>query len=162
MTGRLAGRKALVTGSANGIGRAIAARFVAEGADTILSDIDGVAAEEAASELNASGEGYGRAIASACDVSLGQDVTALFQLAEREFGELDVLVNNAGLNVRGDFRHMSDSDWERIREVNLDGVVRIARDGFDLLRKSETACLINLASIMGHRGLRQLAGDAAT
>jgi NAD(P)-dependent dehydrogenase (short-subunit alcohol dehydrogenase family) len=163
MTGRLAGRKALVTGAANGIGRAIAARFLAEGADTILSDIDGTSAETAAAELNATaGTGHGKALASACDVSRGQDVTAMFQLAEREFGKLDVLVNNAGLNVRGDFRHMSDSDWVRIREVNLDGVVRIARDGFDLLKASGNGALINLASIMGHRGLRQLAGYAAT
>ncbi len=77
-------------------------------------------------------------------------------------GKLDILVNNAGLNVRGDFRHMSDADWTTIREVNLDGVVRVARDAFDLLRASGNASLINVASIMGHRGLRQLAGYSAT
>ena len=54
------------------------------------------------------------------------------------------------------------ADWETIREVNLDGVVRIARDAFELMRKSGNASLINLASIMGHRGLRQLAGYSAT
>ena len=57
---------------------------------------------------------------------------------------------------------MSDADWETIRGVNLDGVVRIARDGFELLKASGNASLINLASIMGHRGLRQLAGYSAT
>ena len=67
-----------------------------------------------------------------------------------------------GLNVRADFRHLSDADWVTIREVNLDGVVRIARDAFDLMRASGNASLINVASIMGHRGLRQLAGYSAT
>ena len=86
----------------------------------------------------------------------------MFRAIETEQGRLDVIVNNAGLNVRGDFRHMSDADWEKIREVNLDGVVRIARDGFELMRVSGDASLINLASIMGHRGLRQLAGYSAT
>jgi NAD(P)-dependent dehydrogenase (short-subunit alcohol dehydrogenase family) len=72
------------------------------------------------------------------------------------------LVNNAGLNVRGDFRHLSDADWVKIREVNLDGVVRVARDGFALLKASGRGSLINVASIMAHRGLRQLTAYSAT
>ena len=58
----------------------------------------------------------------------------MFRAVEKAHGRLDVLVNNAGLNVRGDFRHLSDADWVTIREVNLDGVVRVARDGFALLQ----------------------------
>jgi NAD(P)-dependent dehydrogenase (short-subunit alcohol dehydrogenase family) len=81
---------------------------------------------------------------------------------ETAHGRLDVLVNNAGLNVRGDFRHLSDADWVKIREVNLDGVVRVARDGFALLQASGRGSLINVASIMAHRGLRQLSAYSAT
>lgn len=156
---RLENRIALVTGAGAGIGRETASVFAAEGAVVYLADIDGDAAESAAAAIKSSGA---KAIGLACDVSKGQDVTAVFRAIKADHGKLDVIVNNAGLNVRGDFRHMSDADWERIREVNLDGVVRIARDGFELMRTAGDASLINLASIMGHRGLRQLAGYSAT
>jgi NAD(P)-dependent dehydrogenase (short-subunit alcohol dehydrogenase family) len=107
------------------------------------------------------GRGFG-ATGMTVDVSRGQDVNAMFRAVEAAHGKIDVLVNNAGLNVRSDFRHLSDADWVKIREVNLDGVVRIARDGFALLKASGRGSLINVASIMGHRGLRQLAAYSAT
>ena len=156
---RLEGRIALVTGAGNGIGQAVAEVFAAEGAHVYVSDVDGAAAESVAEAIRAAGRG---ATALACDVSRGQDVTALFRVVEAAHSRLDVLVNNAGLNVRADFRHLSDADWVRIREVNLDGVVRVARDGFELLKASGRGSLINLASIMSHRGLRQLAAYSAT
>lgn len=156
---RLADKVALVTGAGAGIGAAIARVFAAEGAHVYVSDVNGAAANEQAKAI---GEAGGGAEALALDVSKGQDVTAAFQKIEDGHGRLDVIVNNAGLNVRSDFRHMSDADWTTIREVNLDGVVRIARDGFALMQASGNASLINLASIMGHRGLRQLAGYSAT
>lgn len=157
--GRLASKIALVTGSGAGIGAGIAARFAAEGAFVYVTDIDDVAARAQADTIAAAG---GAATALPLDVSKGQAVSAALRQVESAHGRLDVLVNNAGINVRGDFRHMSDADWELIREVNLDGVVRLARDGFALLKASGNASLINLASIMGHRGLRQLAGYSAT
>jgi NAD(P)-dependent dehydrogenase (short-subunit alcohol dehydrogenase family) len=156
---RLAGRIALVTGAASGIGRATAQLFAAEGAHVYVTDINGPGAEAVVAEI---GEAGGGASAITADVSRGQDVTAMFRAVAAAHGRLDALVNNAGLNVRGDFRHLSDADWVKIREVNLDGMVRIARDGFELLRVSKRGSLINVASIMGHRGLRQLAAYSAT
>lgn len=157
--GRLEGRIALVTGGAAGIGLGIARCFAAEGAFVYLADINEAAAAQAAESI----VGEGAACrAMSVDVSRGQDVTAMFRTVKQDHGRLDVIVNNAGLNVRGDFRHMSDADWVKIREVNLDGVVRIARDGFDLLKVSGSGSLINLASIMAARAVRQLAGYAAT
>ncbi len=156
---RLEGRIALVTGAGAGIGRAIARLFAAEGAVVYVTDVDGAAAETVAGEIGAAG---GRATAMAADVSRGQDVTAMFRAVQSAHGKLDVLVNNAGLNVRGDFRHMSDADWVKIREVNLDGVVRVARDGFALLQASRRGSLVNIASIMASRGLRQLTAYSAT
>lgn len=156
---RLQGRIALVTGAGNGIGEAVARCFAAEGAHVWVTDVDGDRAGVVAEEIRAAG---GAASSNATDVSRGQDVTAMFRDVAAAHGKLDVLVNNAGINVRSDFRHLSDADWVKMREVNLDGVVRVARDGFELLRKSGRGSLINLASIMTHRGLRQLAGYSAT
>ena len=156
---RLQGRIALVTGAGNGIGRGIARRFAAEGAHVYVADVDGAAAEAAAEAMRAEA---GTATAVAADVSRGQDVAAMLRMVETAHGRLDVLVNNAGLNVRADFRHLSDADWVKIREVNLDGVVRVARDGFALLRASGRGSLINVASIMSRRGLRQLTAYTAT
>jgi NAD(P)-dependent dehydrogenase (short-subunit alcohol dehydrogenase family) len=156
---RLDGRIVLVTGAAAGIGLGIARVFSGEGARVYLTDIDGARAGTAAGELVAAGLDC-RPLT--VDVSRGQDVNAMFRTIAAMDGRLDVIVNNAGLNVRSDFRHLSDADWVKIREVNLDGVVRIARDGLELLRKSAHGSLINISSIMGRRGLRQLAGYSAT
>ena len=84
------------------------------------------------------------------------------RMIEQQHRRLDVVVNNAGINMRTDFRNMSDADWVRLREVNLDGIVRIARDAFPLMKASGRASLVNLASIMGHRGMRTLAAYGAT
>ena len=156
---RLPDRIALVTGAGAGIGLAIARLFAAEGAYIYVADIDGSAAERAAAGIRTEGL---QAMAVTADVSRGPDVAGMFRQVESRHGRLDVLVNNAGLNVRGDFRHISDADWIKIREVNLDGVVRVARDGFALLKASGRGSLINVSSIMAHRGLRQLAGYSAT
>jgi NAD(P)-dependent dehydrogenase (short-subunit alcohol dehydrogenase family) len=156
---RLEGRIALVTGAGSGIGRATARLFAAEDAHVYVTDVNGAAAETVAGEIVKAG---GAATAVTADVSRGQDVTAMFRMVEKAHRRLDALVNNAGLNVRGDFRHLSDADWVKIREVNLDGVVRVARDGFALLQASGRGSLINVASIMAHRGLRQLSAYSAT
>ena len=156
---RLKDKVAVVTGAGSGIGLATSRLFAAEGAHVYVTDVNGESATKAAESIVALGR---RATAFAVDVTRGQDVTALMRAIEAAEGRIDVLVNNAGLNVRSDFRHLSDSDWATIREVNLDGVVRMARDAFGLLKASGKASLINVASIMGHRPVHQVAAYAAT
>ena len=156
---RLTGKIAVVTGAGNGIGEAMARLFAAEGAHVYVTDVDGPAAAKVAGDLSAHGLA---ATPVSVDVTRGQDVTQLMRTIKTGHGRIDVLVNNAGLNVLADVRNMTDADWVRLREVNLDGVFRIARDGFDLLKKSGKGSLINVASIMGNRGIRPLAAYSAT
>ncbi len=96
------------------------------------------------------------------DVTDPKAVLDVFAGLKAEHGRLDILVNNAGLNVRADFRHMTDAEWTKIRETNLDSVVRLSRDGFALLQASGRGVIVNLASIMAERGMRQLTGYSAT
>ncbi len=156
---RLKDRIALVTGSGNGIGKATAQLFAAEGAHVHLADLDFAAADATAAVIREQG---GNATAHATDVTQGQDVTALLRAIHAAHGKLDILVNNAGLNVRADFRHLTDAEWVKVREVNLDAVVRLARDGFEMLKASGRGSLINVASIMGSRAMRQLVAYSAT
>lgn len=156
---RLAGRIAVVTGAGSGIGRAIAQRYAAEGADVWATDINGETADETVRNIKAAG---GRATAMVVDVSKGQDVSALVRNVEKEHGRVDVLVNNAGILVRGEIRGLSDSDWTKLREVNIDGVLRLSRDALPLLRKSAKGSIVNVSSIMAWRGLRPLAAYTAT
>lgn len=156
---RLSGKIAIVTGSGGGIGAAIAHRFAGEGAHVWVTDINGEAAEETVREIKAAG---GAATAMAVDVSKGQDVTALLRNVENAHGYVDVVVNNAGILVRGEVRQLSDAEWTKLREVNLDAILRVSRDALPLLRKSKSASLINISSIMAHRGLRPLAAYTAT
>ena len=156
---RLADKIAVVTGAGNGIGEATARVFAAEGAHVYVTDLDLAACERVATSLTGAGLA---ATAIPCDVTRGQDVTALMRAVKSSHGRIDVLVNNAGLNVLADVRNMTDAEWVRLREVNLDGVFRIARDGFELLRASGKGSLINVASIMGNRGVRPLAAYSAT
>ena len=157
--GRLEGKIAIVTGSGVGIGRAIALRFAAEGAHVWVTDINPDTAEETVRDIKSAG---GAATSMVVDVSKGQDLTALVRSVEAAHGLADVLVNNAGIVVRGEVRNLSDADWTKLREVNLDAILRLSRDALGLLRKSKSASIINISSIMAHRGLRPLAAYTAT
>lgn len=152
-------RIALVTGAGTGIGRAIAASLAAEGAHVHVTDVDLVRAEEVAAEIEATA---GSADASAVDVTRAADVAAVLDRIGARHRRLDILVNNAGVNVRADFRHLTDAQWQSVRETNLDSVVRLCRDAFELLAASGRGSILNLSSIMAARALRQLAAYSAT
>ena len=156
---RLSGKVAIVTGSGGGIGQATAQRFAAEGAHVWVTDINGEAAEETVRGIKAKG---GAATAMLVDVSKGQDLTALVRNVDAAHGRADVLVNNAGILVRGEVRQLSDAEWTKLREVNLDAILRLCRDALPLLRKGRSPSIINISSIMAHRGLRPLAAYTAT
>ena len=156
---RLTGKIAIVTGAGIGIGAAIAERFAREGAHVIVTDINGETAAETVARIKAAG---GSAQAILVDVCKGQDVNALVRRVEQDHGRADVLVNNAGILVRGEVRTLTDAEWTKLRDVNIDGVFRLSRDSLPLLRKSKSGSIINISSIMSNRGLRPLAAYTMT
>ncbi|MGI8854034.1 MAG: SDR family NAD(P)-dependent oxidoreductase [Methyloceanibacter sp.] len=156
---RLEDKIALVTGAGAGIGRAIAETFAREGAQVVVADIDGDSAKATADAIVKSN---GAAAAHEVDVTDTAQVQALMATIGKAHGRLDVLVNNAGVGERSDFRHLSDEAWDRVWKVNLDGTVRCAREAFELLRASGKASVINLSSIMSVKHTRQMAVYSAT
>lgn len=146
---RLAGRSALITGAARGIGKAIAQRFAAEGAAVIVSDIDGDAAARTAAEIATAGHA-----ATACrlDVTSPSDVASAVDLAIARHGKLDILVNNAGITTRAAFLDMPLDAWERILRVNLTGAMICGQAAARAMAASGSGCILNIASISGQRG----------
>jgi NAD(P)-dependent dehydrogenase (short-subunit alcohol dehydrogenase family) len=156
---RLEDRIALVTGAGAGIGRAIAETFAREGALVAVADRDQDAAKEVADAI---GKANGAASAHAVDVTDTPQVKRLMDDLAGRHARLDVLVNNAGVGERADFRHLSDEAWERVWNTNLDGTVRCAREAFDLLKASGRGSVINLSSVMATKHTRQMAVYSAT
>jgi glucose 1-dehydrogenase len=122
--GRLAGRSAVVTGAASGLGRAIALRFAAEGASLVLGDVRRDPREGGAPTERAIADAGGRAVFLEADVSRWEDVDRLVSAAVSEFGRLDVMVNNAGIAGRYSkpLLETSEEDWDAIMGVNLRGI----------------------------------------
>ena len=153
MTGRLAGKVAIVTGAAHGIGRAIAERYGAEGAKVVVCDVDRDGAEAVAKGIADNG---GEAIAAAADVSDSAAVDRLFDEAVDRFGTVDVLVNNAGLTNTE--RHFLDGDeawWDRIHDVNLKGTFLCGLRAAKLMAVKGEGVIINVSSggaSRAHRG----------
>jgi NAD(P)-dependent dehydrogenase (short-subunit alcohol dehydrogenase family) len=156
---RLEDKIALVTGGGAGIGRAIAETFAREGAQIVVVDRDGEAARATADAITKSN---GAARAETLDVTDTEAVKALMGRLAESFGRLDVLVNNAGVGERSDFRHLDDAAWDRVWKTNLDGTVRCAREAFDLLRASGKAAIVNLSSVMATKHTRQMSVYSAT
>ncbi|ELA9081442.1 SDR family oxidoreductase [Vibrio alginolyticus] len=142
----LKNKVALVTGSANGIGLAIAKRLYEEGANVALADWN----EE---QLANAFEGFDkqRVSAHSIDVSDPDKVAALISGVVTRFGKLDILVNNAGVHVPGSVIEGSVEDWKKISGVNIDGVVYCAKFALPELLKTK-GCMVNTASVSGLGG----------
>lgn len=156
---RLEDKVALVTGGGAGIGRAIAETFAREGAHVVVADRDGDAAREVADAIVKSN---GAARAETVDVTDTDQVKALMRRLAKSFGRLDVLVNNAGVGERSDFRHLDDAAWGKVWKTNVDGTVRCSREAFDLLKVSGKGSIINLSSVMATKHTRQMSVYSAT
>jgi NAD(P)-dependent dehydrogenase (short-subunit alcohol dehydrogenase family) len=160
MTGRLAGKVALVTGAASGLGAETARRMAAEGAAVLLTDRDVAGGEAVAAGINAGGA---RASFVAHDVTNEEDWRTAVSTASGSFGRLDILVNNAGIvGNQLDLMTHSLDDWRRILAVNLDGVFLGMRAVGPVMAGQGSGSIINLSSIMGKVGMPNVTAYCAS
>lgn len=156
MTGRLDGQTAIVTGAAQGLGRAIAARLAADGATVVLADTNIDGARAAASEI---GQG---ASAVHCDVSDPESVQALIEGAARD-GAPDILVNNAAIVPFVAWDDVDLDHWRRIIDVNLTSVFLTCRKATDMMREAGRAgSIVNIASNTFFAGTPNMAAYVAS
>ncbi len=146
---RLRERVAIVTGAARGIGLAAAEALAMEGAHVLASDIDDDILAEAVKDLATRKLSI---VAMRADVSDPQSVAEMAEVANRRWGRIDILVNNAAISDDTPIDDLSDERWRHVLAVNLDSVLHCTRAALPSLRKSPSASIVNIASVQGIRG----------
>jgi len=156
MDRELEGQVALVTGGANGIGRATAVAFARAGARVVVSDVDGRGGEETVRQIRQAG---GDAQFAVADISKEADVKKLVEGTVQSYGRLDVAFNNAGISgAQGALASLSEAQWAQVLAVNLTGVFLCMKHELLQMEKQGSGSIINNASILGTVGF---AGAAA-
>lgn len=146
----LKGRTAIVTGSARGIGKAIAMKLASYGANIVINDIPSSdCAEAACEEIKALGVD---SIVVKGDVRNKEDVDALISAAMDKFGKIDIFVNNAGVTRDGLMIRMSEEDWDLVMDINLKGAFNCIKAVARPMMKQRSGSIINIASIVGVMG----------
>lgn len=156
MTDLLAGKTAVITGAAQGIGYAIARRFIAEGARVVLGDLDADQVAAAAAQLSGAvgtSSNAPVAVGVRCDVTVSDDVDALVQAAVDTFGSLDVMVNNAGITRDATMRKMTEDQFDQVINVHLKGTWNGTRKAAAIMREQGSGAIVNLSSLSGKIGL---------
>jgi 3-oxoacyl-[acyl-carrier protein] reductase len=148
----LSGQTAVVTGGAQGLGLAIAERFVAEGARVVLGDVNLEATEAVAKQLGGSGA-EAVALAVRCDVTQAADVETLIQTAVGRFGGLDIMVNNAGITRDATIRKMTEEQFDQVIDVHLKGTWNGIRLAAAIMRENKRGAIVNMSSVSGKVGM---------
>jgi 3-oxoacyl-[acyl-carrier protein] reductase len=144
----IAGKSAVVTGGASGIGRAIALALGELGANVVVADTAFESAEDVARQIDSGG---GRAIAAKTDVTSREEVEGMVQRAVEEFGRIDILVNNAGIMGRSGIMNMNEAELDRTFDVNLKGVVLCSQAVAKHMIAQKSGKIVNLGSSLSSR-----------
>ncbi len=145
----LAGQTAVITGGAQGLGYAIAERFIEEGARVVLGDLNLEATNQAVEKLG----GIDVARAVKCDVTAYADVDALVDAALGEFGRFDIMVNNAGITRDATLRKMTEDEFDQVISVHLKGTWNGLRKAASIMREQKSGAIVNMSSISGKVGM---------
>src|SRR5580700_7935530 len=146
----LAGRRAIVTGGSKGLGKAIAAELLAEGASVAICSRNEAELTAAAAGLEQHAADQAMIVATPCDVTDPGQVTKFIADSASALGGLDILVNNAGAARPGQFGTLTDDDWQADIEVKLFAQIRCTRAALPLLRQSQSPRVININALYGH------------
>ncbi|HUG67988.1 MAG TPA: glucose 1-dehydrogenase [Pirellulaceae bacterium] len=147
----LSGRAAIITGGSKGLGQAMAAGLASAGADVLLTSRNAAEGEAAAKEI---ADAFGhRALAMAADVTSPDACQAVAQRALDEFGKIDILINNAGINIRGSIDELTYEQFQEVERTNVDGVWLMAKAVIPSMKAAKYGRIINMASTLGVVGL---------
>lgn len=156
--GRFEGRGVVVTGAAQGMGRAIAEAFVTEGARVVLADLNEEGVVKTAGEIGQNGNTF----AVRCDVTRADDVTSLVESAVDHLGAVDVFVNNAGTITMRQVIDLGEDEWDLVMDVNAKGVFLCTRAILPHMLERKSGSIVNIASQAGKRGYKLFAHYCAS
>jgi 3-oxoacyl-[acyl-carrier protein] reductase len=139
-------RVAIVTGSARGIGRVIAEQFAQAGAKVVISDIDQAMCDKTAAEI-----GHG-AIGIKANVTSADDIAGLFDAVVEKLGQVDIVVNNAGITRDALMIRMDEKDWDTVLDINLKGAFLVTKTAARIMMKQRYGRIVNISSVVGLGG----------
>jgi NAD(P)-dependent dehydrogenase (short-subunit alcohol dehydrogenase family) len=148
MSGRVAGKKAFITGGAQGLGAAMGRKLAAEGAKVSLADINFEGAKAVAAEIDAA-HGAGTAFAFPLDVTKEEQWIFALEQADTAMDGISVLVNNAGISRGGDIESLTLDDWKLVMSVNVDSVFLGTKHALKYMRENQPGSIVNISSIAG-------------
>lgn len=153
------GKSVIVTGSARGIGKAIAARFGELGANIVIVDMNEEAVNSCVGEMKSKNV---NAIGAVCNVTSEEDTAKMAELCQKEFGSIDVLVNNAGITKDTLLMRMKKEQWDAVIAVNLTGTYNCTQAVLKAMMKQKKGAIVNLTSVVGIGGNAGQANYAAS
>ncbi|WP_059170900.1 SDR family NAD(P)-dependent oxidoreductase [Bacillus sp. FJAT-27445] len=149
---RLDGKKAIVTGAGRGIGRALASALAEAGADVAVLSRTVTDLEETAALIHSHGR---QSLIIPTDVTKREDALRAVGHVKEEWGKIDILINNAGMNIRSKALDVTDEEWERIMDTNLKSAFMMAQETGKVMKEQDTGGrIISVASVAGHVALR--------
>lgn len=145
----LKGKAAIITGAAQGIGKAVALKFANEGADVVVADINTALAAATVQEIEQSGS---KAFSCRVDVSNPQDAESMAEETIKTYGRIDILINNAGITRDSLLMRMKRDDWDRVLDINLGGTFNCTKAVVRYMVKARYGKIINISSVVGLMG----------
>lgn len=155
---RLDAKVALVTGAGEGIGRGCALALAAAGADVIVNDINPIAGQATAADIQRMGR---RSLFAQADVADADAVQTMVETAQREFAAVHVLVNNAGFNLFKSLEQTTQEEWDRVMSVDVRGIYHVTRTLLPLLKAAGSASVVNIASVHAQATVPNMTAYAA-